>query len=198
MKSFFSVIASVLLLAGSASAQNFNIGVKAGWNIYEIATDNNLDYNTKSGLYAGVLGHVHLTDRFALQPELVYSNQGSQWGTGASNNKLILHYVNVPVLVQFMFDNGFRIQAGPQVGFLVNTNHKVNNVTTDIDHDNFKTLDFGVGFGASYVHPPTGFGVDARYNVGLSNINNVGMVNPANFKNRGLQLGLFYLFNYRS
>ncbi len=55
MKSFFFALATVLLFAGTARAQqNFNIGVKAGWNIYEIATDNTLDYNTKSGLQAGL------------------------------------------------------------------------------------------------------------------------------------------------
>lgn len=198
MKLFIVAIATTLLFAGTASAQNFNIGVKAGWNIYEIKTDNDTDYNTKSGLYAGLLGHIHLTDRFALQPELFYSGQGAQWGPDAVRSKLNLHYVNVPVLVQFMFDNGFRIQAGPQIGLLVNHDYIVNDVSIDNARDNYKTLDFGLSLGVSYVNPPTGFGVDARYNIGLSNIKNVGAVNSEIWKNRGLQLGLFYLFNHRS
>jgi hypothetical protein len=194
MKSFFIALFTALLFAGPASAQNFNLGVKGGLNIYEIYNDNNVDYNTKPGLHLGLLGHIHLTDRFALQPELMYSGQGSQFMVGTVENKLNLHYLNVPLLIQFMFDNGFRLQAGPQLGFLVGANSRVNDVSTDI-RNNYRTLDLGVGLGAGYVHPPTGFGVDARYNIGLGNINSGGTVNSTN---RGIQVGLFYLFNHRN
>jgi len=106
----------------------------------------------------------------------------------------ILDYINVPFLLQYMFDNGFRLQAGPQVGFLVSAKSKNNNDIINIK-DNYKPIDFGVSIGASYVVPSTGFGIDARYNLGLSNINKESSVNSTN---RGLQLGIFYIFGYNS
>ena len=58
----------------------------------------------------------------------------------------------------------------------------------------FNSVDFALGGGIGYVNPPTGFGVDARYNLGLSNINKNGSVKSTN---RGFQLGVFYLFNHK-
>jgi hypothetical protein len=89
-----------------------------------------------------------------------------------------------------MFDNGFRLEAGPQAGFLISA--KSND--TDVN-DYVKNLEFGVGIGASYVHPPTGWGVDARFNQGLTDITDN---NSTESYNRGFQLGVFYLFKHRS
>jgi hypothetical protein len=58
-----------------------------------------------------------------------------------------------------------------------------------------KPIDFGLSAGMSYVFPPTGFGVDARYNLGLTNINNNSAVNSTN---RGFQFGIFYIFKYNN
>ena len=54
----------------------------------------------------------------------------------------------------------------------------------------YKTPDFSWSFGASYV-TMKGLGFDARYNHGISNINDV----PGNnYKNRVFQFGIFYQF----
>jgi hypothetical protein len=45
-----------------------------------------------------------------------------------------------------------------------------------------------------YVHTASGFGVDARYNLGLSNINESDAVKSTN---RGVQVGVFYLFKHK-
>jgi hypothetical protein len=93
-----------------------------------------------------------------------------------------------------MFDNGFRLQAGPQVGFLVSAKTKAGNVEVDYK-DQTNTIDFGLGAGAGYVHVPSGFGVDLRYNLGLSNINENDAVKS---HNRGFQAGVFYLFKHKN
>ena len=142
----------------------------------------------------GLLGHIHLAPQVGLQPEIMYSSQGASTTNSNLKTKLNLDYVNIPVLLQYMFDNGFRLQAGPQVGFLVGAKTEVNNVKTDVK-DNFKKVDFAVSAGVGYVHPPSGFGVDLRYNLGLSNINENTTTKSTN---RGVQLGVFYLFNHKN
>ena len=194
MKIFVSVALAAGLLVGTASAQNVNIGIKAGANFYNVNNDNGAESDIKTGLHAGLIGHIHLAPQLALQPEIVYSSQGAKSSVANINRKLNLDYINVPVLLQYMFDNGFRLQAGPQVGFLVNAKSEVNGVKTDVK-ESLKTVDFGVGAGVGYVHPPSGFGVDARYNLGLSNINENSTVKSTN---RGFQLGVFYLFNHKN
>lgn len=187
MKFLVGMIAAVVI-TGAASAQHssspkgfVNLGVKAGINLYKINSDDNTVYDQITGFHLGLLGHIHFNSQWALQPELVYSSQGAK--SGSIEHRL--DYINVPVLLQFMFDNGFRIQAGPQVGILVKADNK----------DNLNSIDLGLGVGVSYVVPSTGFGLDARYNHGLSNINKDDAVK---LYNRGIQLGVFYIFGHNT
>jgi hypothetical protein len=183
---FLIGLMTAILVTGVASAQHGNapaghvsLGIKGGINLYNVHNNNNTEYDQITGYNFGLLGHIHLNNQWAIQPEIVYSAQGAKNG----DTKYNLGYINVPVLLQYMFDNGFRLQAGPQVGFLVSADNK----------NDLNPIDFGVSFGASYVVPSTGFGIDARYNLGLSNINKNSAVNSTN---RGLQLVWFYIFGY--
>lgn len=184
---------TAILITGIAGAQHsdspkghVNIGIKGGVNVHNVYNDNNVKYDPRVGYHFGLLGHIHLSKELAVQPELVYSAQG------ATNYNL--DYINVPVLLQYMFDNGFRLQAGPQAGFLISAKSKNDNTTTDNKSD-LKPIDIGLSIGASYIFPPTGVGVDARYNHGLSNINKSSTVNSTN---RGFQVGVFYIFGHNS
>lgn len=194
MRKYLAILAFLTVTGGFVNAQSVNIGIKGGLNSYTIGGDDTEDIDGKLGYNVGLLGHIHLSERFGLQPEIVYSTQGAKADDGSGDVKISLDYINVPVLFQYMYDNGFRIQAGPQVGFLTSAKAKADGVTVDLD-DSFNTIDFGLSVGASYVHPPSGFGVDARYNLGLSNINED---DASKNYNRGFQVGIFYLFNHKS
>ncbi|MFN2396752.1 MAG: porin family protein [Bacteroidales bacterium] len=192
---FLIGLLTAILITGIASAQHgnsptghINIGIKGGVNVYNVHNDNNIKYDPRIGFNFGLLGHIHLNNQFAIQPELVYSAQGAIQTVDNGTNKLNLDYINVPVLLQYMFDNGLRLQAGPQVGFLVSA--KSNSI--DVKND-MNPIDLALSFGASYVFPATGWGIDARYNLGLSNINKNGTVNSTN---RGFQLGIFYILGH--
>lgn len=198
MKFLLGLIAAVWIM-DSASAQHgdvpaghINIGIKGGLNVFTINNENNSGYDSRVGIHFGLLGHVHLKLHFALQPELVYSSQGARY-TDVNGDTYYYHldYINVPILFQYMFDNGLRLQAGPQLGVLVNATSVLDN--SSIDLNDVKPFDLALCFGASYVVPSTGFGMDVRYNLGVNNINkNSG---PSS-TNRGLQLGLFYIFKH--
>jgi len=184
-----SIIAIMVMAVATADAQNINIGTKIGLNSYSINNDSGPGLDSRIGIHAGLLGHIHLNSQFALQPEIVYSMQGAK----IDNTEFKLDYINIPVIVQYMFDNGFRIQAGPQLGFLVNAKAE-DNSSADIK-DNYKSIDAGLSFGVGYVHTLTNFGIDARYNLGLTDISESSNVESTN---RGFQIGIFYLFNHRN
>lgn len=194
MRKYLAVLVVLVATSSSVFAQEVNIGIKGGLNSYTIGGDDTDDIDGKLGYNVGLLGHIHLSERFGLQPEIMYSTQGAKASDGNGDVKISLDYINVPVLFQYMYDNGFRIQAGPQVGFLTSAKAKADGVTVDLD-ESFNTIDFGLSLGASYVHPASGFGVDARYNLGLSNINEDD--SSKNY-NRGFQIGVFYLFKHKS
>lgn len=197
MKKIFSLALGAMLLGGSAfaqhSSQKVSFGLKGGLNVNNLKNSKSggTDFKTLIGFNAGALAHIHLAEQLALQPEIYYSLQGAKYDLLSEEGKYKLGYINVPVMVQYMFDNGFRLQAGPQVGFLINADSELGSVETDVKK-NYKKVDFGITGGVSYVEPSSGVGIDARYNLGLSDINDV----KASYKttNRGFQVGLFYIF----
>jgi hypothetical protein len=193
MRFYLSVALVAIFMVQTASAQHVNFGIKGGLNLYNIHNDNSSQYDTKTGFHAGVFAHMHLDQHFALQPEVVYSTQGAKYNIAGTDTRIKLNYINVPVMFQYMFNNGFRLQAGPQVGFLIKAESEVNDTDTDVK-DELKTVEFGLGAGVGYIHPPSGFGIDARYNLGLSKINENG---SGKSTNRGFQLGVLYQFNHK-
>ena len=199
MKFLFGLIAAILITSavsaqhGNAPAGRVSLGIKGGVNVYNFHDNDNTSYDPRIGYNFGVMGHIHISKQFALQPEIVYSAQGAQYKTTLGTAKYNLDYINVPILLQYMWDNGFRIEAGPQIGFLVSAKSKINDISTD-NKENVETIDLAASFGASYIHPSTGIGIDARYNLGLTNIDKK---NDINMTNRGFQLGLFYIFSHK-
>lgn len=185
MKKLFLVAASFCAIIAT-NAQHPHWGVKGGVNVANINIQHGANPDSKIGIHVGGLAHIHLSEHFALQPELMYSGQGA----GSNNAKTKLHYINMPVLLQYMTGSGFRLQTGPQVGVLMSAKYKLNGTETNVN-DGYKTPDFSWSFGASYV-TMKGLGFDARYNHGISNISNT----PGNkYKNRVFQFGLFYQFS---
>jgi hypothetical protein len=187
MKAFFSAI----LLAGmasQASAQAPSFGIKAGVNIASLSTTSGSTSSKISG-HGGFLAHIHLAPSFALQPEIVYSGQGMKQNLNGVEYDWNLNYINVPIMFQYMFSNGFRVEAGPQVGLLLSAKIKNAGGSTDIK-DDLKGVDMGLGFGLNYL-TYSGFGLGGRYNLGLSNINKN---NGSPVKNRVGQVSLFYMF----
>lgn len=196
MKLIYTLL-TALLISGVAVAQHGNVpaghislGIKGGVNFYNIHNDNDIKYDNKIGYHVGLLGHIHVNDFFAVQPEILYSTQGAQYKVNNETTNFNLSYINVPVLFQYMFDNGLRLQAGPQVGILIAAKSKTGSTTIDYK-DMIKPIDLALSIGAGYIFPPVGLGIDVRYNLGLNNINETGDVKSTN---RGLQLGLFYIF----
>jgi hypothetical protein len=165
----------VFLITGASAYGQVNTGIKGGINISTF----NSNSNFKTGLHVGFLWHSHLGANFALQPEVVYSMQGVKL---SDESKLNLGYINTPILVQLQFGGGFRLEAGPQLGFLATARTQSGNNLENV-RGNYKTIDAGLA---------VGFGFDARYNYGLSDITK----SSDNTYNRVFQVGLFYQFSH--
>ena len=93
-------------------------------------------------------------------------------------------------MFQYMFNNGFRIEAGPQVGFIIDAEDKFGSIEVDRD-DAYKETDVSIGVGLNYL-THSGLGVGGRYNFGVSDISKTG---PNNVTNRVFQLSIFYMFD---
>jgi hypothetical protein len=188
-----SLFFCALFFTSMLFAQNSSIGLKAGLNVSNLSNSSGYQMGSKLGFNGGLLAHIHLNPSLALQPEVVYSGQGAKYTTSDGiEHALSLNYINIPLQLQYMFDNGFRLQTGPQVGFLANVTDKVRGAETNFfTTQDFKTVDFSWSAGLGYL-TYSGLGVDGRYNFGISNVNNAG---SNVLRNNVFQLGLFYMLN---
>jgi hypothetical protein len=187
-----SLAAFVLFLGTALYAQETKFGLKAGLNVSTTTNSQGGERGSRLGLHAGALAHIHLSPQWAIQPEVMYSSQGAKYTVTDGEHNLALNYINIPVLLQYMFDNGFRIQTGPQVGFLAGVADKRDGTETGFfTSDDFKTVDFSWSVGLGYL-TYSGLGIDGRYNFGISNINDFG---TATVRNNVFQVGLFYMLN---
>jgi hypothetical protein len=181
------LIAVTFVISNITYAQHASFGLKAGPNFSNIWVEGDKGTEYKAGLHVGGLAHIHLSRRWALQPELIYSMQGGKQTISNIDNKTNLNYINIPILAQLMFSNGFRLQAGPQIGFLVSAKNKYGSSETDLM--DYKSTDFSFPVGLGYL-TKSGLGFDGRWVPGFSKIQKGGVSTANNV----FQLGLFYLF----
>ena len=182
-----AIITASLFLLFTAKAQQAHFGLKGGVNISQLNFNNNTTTDSKVGVHAGFLAHIHASKTWALQPELLYSLEGAQQKIGNSKVTYNLNYLNVPVLLQYMFSNGFRLEGGPQIGFLLSAKTKTGSIT--VNNNSFKSTAFSIPLGLGYL-TSSGVGLDARYVFGLSNIHD--SENDPTIQSNVFQLGLFY------
>lgn len=198
MKKLILIVATVLVSGFSSFAQTINFGVKAGItasNLKLTLSSTSITMTTKVGFYAGAIADIGVAESFSVQPELYYSSMGAKVagnpGLGFEDSKDDFRYVNLPVLLKYK-NEGFAVFLGPQIGVLISAKEKVGNVSTDYKN-NLKSTDFSGIIGASYtLH--NGLGLDARYQLGLSNITK-GVANGTSLKNSTFMVGFHYFFN---
>ncbi|MEO6187300.1 MAG: porin family protein [Ginsengibacter sp.] len=183
------IFAFSLFLLHSAQAQQTHFGIKGGLNASSLHFEDNSSYDSKIGFHAGVLAHIHASHNWAIQPEVIYSLEGAKRTVSGTDIKVDLNYVNVPVLFQYMVNDGLRLEAGPQLGFLVNSKTKTGNVS--VTNKNFQTVAVSIPVGAGYL-TTSGLGFDARYVFGLTSINEKD--NPK-VQSNVFQFGIFYQFS---
>ncbi len=167
------------------SAQDFDFGVKGGVNVASLS-GNNLGLGTlgsKVSFHIGGMAVIPISEKFAAQPELLYSSQGSKWNFGNISN-LKLDYVNLPLLGKYFIIKGLSAEAGVVVGYLLSTNAP--------DKSDYSSIDIAIAIGASYKLNDNIF-FSLRYNKGVTDINNDPNIDFAN-KNNVFQISAGYSF----
>ncbi|CAM1372675.1 porin family protein [Tenacibaculum xiamenense] len=168
---------SIILLTGVAlQAQEVQFGAKAGLNIASINGGNLQDLSSRTSFHFGGVAEIQITDKFSVQPEILYSAQGAKFkaseGLIETNVTWKLDYLNIPVMAKYYLADDFSLEAGPQIGFLLSSKADVelNDASVEQDiNDVVKSTDFGLNFGLGY-KLDNGLNFGARYNLGLSNM----------------------------
>ena len=189
MKKIILTVAAVFAL-GCANAQdkqsagNIRYGMKGGMNVATLTGD---ETDTKSliGLHIGGFMEYKVNDKFAIQPELLFSMQGTRYeysefdgfDTYDVEDKFKLNYLNIPIMAKYYATKKFNIEAGPQIGFLLSAKYEYSDSVYGSGEENVKefvkSVDFGLNLGVGFDFTDNIF-AGARYSFGLSNINDLG------------------------
>lgn len=123
-KGFILLVFSVLSLFSitKASAQSFNAGLIAGVTFSQVDGDKYYGYH-KVGLTAGGYVNLPVSNHFALQMELKYTQMGAHSSVkevveyGYHEYDLRLHYAEIPLMLRYDF--GYFNVGGKSLDFLI-------------------------------------------------------------------------------
>jgi hypothetical protein len=173
-----------------------SIGVVAGVNFASINGDDTDNLSSLTGIHAGVVVDIPLGEMFSIQPGLVYSAQGAEYSESEGyDGKFKLDYLNLPVIFKYEVADGFTLEAGPQVGFLMSAKDEYESPgdSGEDEIDEFiKGIDFAASLGLGY-RMESGLSIGARYNIGLSEFPDDEEFD-VNWKNGVFQVSLGYFF----
>ena len=177
MKKLF-VIAALMVATLSANAQQMFIKPMVGGTLATLTGDTEGN-KMKLGLVAGAEFGYNINDMFAVTAGALVSLQGAKFDDNSYQKDVTtnLTYLNVPILANVYIAPGLAIKAGVQPGFLLSRKTKLDELVgsgtwTSVEHtstDGMKKVDFSIPLGLSY--EISDFVIDARYNLGLTNIN---------------------------
>jgi outer membrane protein W len=192
-------------VAAAQKAGDITVGVMAGASYAKVSTDpeqTDITFDYKVGLVAGGFAGIQVNDVFSVELQALFTQKGTKVsGTGSNSSvtgKVKINYIEVPLLGKFWIpvsDSQIRpfIFAGPYAAFKVGCTAEgaafSSTSSTDCDNTteiNIKSTDFGAtgGAGLQFKAGNQVVRVDARYSLGLTNINDTSAGDNQKIKNR--------------
>lgn len=201
------ILTVVVVFAFSfANAQETKFGVKGGLNVanQNYSGDDAPSPSSIIGFHIGGFVEIKIADKFSIQPELLYSAQGSKFnlevpyegGIYSTENTFKLSYINIPVMFKYYVAEKFSLEAGPQIGFLVDSKLKTNVIGQSVSQDAkdlFESVDFGFNLGVGYDFTKK-ISAGIRYNLGLTNVMKTESGDNSEAKNSVFSLSVGYKF----
>lgn len=197
--------ASFGMLHAQENNVNSEFGIKGGFNMSNLYTDDADDENILYGFNAGVYATLPISDFIAIQPEILFTTKGAELeynnAIASGTGKFKLNYIEVPLLVRVNITKNFNVHAGGYASYLVSS--KVSgdgdfNFEEDIDPDDLNKFDAGLSAGIGVDFNPVSIGL--RYNYGLTTIGKERTIAGTTYtfpdaKNSNLTVYLSYKLN---
>lgn len=174
MKKLFMIAVAAFMVTISANAQEMFIkpmvgGTMATW------TGDVEETKMKFGFVAGAEFGYKIMDPLAITAGALVTMQGTGFkdqGDYYKDASETTTNLNIPIMANYEIIPGLAVKAGLQPGFLLSAKSKATVGGHEEEHsgtDGFKKFDLSIPFGLSY--EISDFVIDARYNLGLTKIN---------------------------
>jgi len=200
-----SIALTIFAFKINAQKSNKSYGIQAGPNFARY-TPRFPEPETKNvrntgiiGFYLGGFINFEISKKLRIRPSLIFALQGSKlkfenidfinidnsMSTSSFSVKVVESTILVPVAVQNYLHEKFYIEAGPQIGYTINTRGTFDDGTPSETIINNDKLDFGF---------IAGLGYDLNENFTLNSRYFFGITERRDFKTSALNIGIEYNF----
>jgi hypothetical protein len=212
-------MAIICLNVADIQAQDIQYGIKAGvnntwWggnaaNYFQemVSFENSFRMRNNSGFQLGGYMVIPISERFSLEPAVLYTKKGQQvyqtlFQKSIINPKVVFssnsHYIDLPVIMKYEVKNGFFIFGGPQISYLLGNTLRAQAGIMGIDVLNqrlkydgaFRKIDVGMAAGIGYDFG-NGFNISAGYDHGFTSLDRWG---STDISNRVIRTSIGYTF----
>ena len=181
------LLATVLLVAGSVSAQTYFNGDRADYNEYyqprwgfeaaanlsSVSPGENFNTRTLTGFSAGFNLDLPVSYPFSIMPALLYSQKGFTATTPSGDYSQHMQTAELPILARFRSGNIFSFYFGPQVSYIMSTTNTFNGNFSSAIRQHYQYGGASVNYqgvlGAGVDVTPS-FNLHARYAFDLSGV----------------------------
>jgi len=164
-KVFFTMILTFFLVSGIQAQGDFKFGVtgglvnsnvRAGASLLNIVDLGSIDAVNKVGFYVGAAADLGISEKFHIQPELLYTKAGN------------LGYIQLPIMAKYYIIDKLYAQVGPQFSLSTNADEIKDLLGLVNAEDTVRSIGVDVGFGAGY-EVLENLAVQARFSTELTN-----------------------------
>jgi len=166
------ILSLALLLFSAAAFAQAGFGLKAG-GMLSTRVANSLDHNldiAKFSFVGGAFYSFPIHEQFGLQVELLYANKAIEVERRRAFQLLSedLHYINLPVMLQYKLKERLILELGPEVGYLIGQK-QIATTGTQPPSPFMKDFDMAINLGVGY-EPVNRVLLNLRYNFGIFDI----------------------------
>lgn len=190
MKKLLTSLILLIIFSAVTNAQKLTVGGKLGANLTKVSGQAFND-GYALGYHVGAFAEIDLNKSLGIQPEVLWNQTNTkpasnlndplvQWQDNTKDIKL--NYLTIPILLRYNVAGPLTLNLGPQFGILLNKDKSL----WKNGKQAFKGGDFSLTAGATI--NVSKLRIYGRYNIGLSNLNDVG--NQDSWKSQQVQLGV--------
>jgi hypothetical protein len=174
----------VLMTTGVSPGQNVELGIRVGVTTTSFVGDADTDFAWKAGFSGGFPITVHINERLAFQPEILFSKKGAKTNAVIEGIPLDLNfsisYLELPVLLKVTPTGGSTVRpfvsAGPVIAMNIDARVRFSAEGSSTEQtnqdDSIGPYDYGLaaGAGIDFDWNFRTFTLEARYTAGMSNL----------------------------
>ncbi|MDC9723835.1 MAG: porin family protein [Urechidicola sp.] len=198
-----ALVVLVVFSVQSLTAQNVSFGLKGGVNMSKFISpsDPGGEYNMfkyKFGFQVGGFAEIKLKGNFYLQPELLFSLQGTKQINAINRTYYNTNefYFTLPLMFNYKFLEKYSAELGPQINYLFTIKQEEGGFKypDDVLDELLNEINWGLAAGVKYDVSAT-FGFGFRYIYGFDRKEDATTAFLREYKNSVFQLNLEYRFN---